>query len=262
MAELVVHCVGVGSGWPAPDEGFSAFLIQGDGTQILCDCGEPVTARLKQKRISLSAIDAILLSHMHVDHVGGLFMLLQAAWLERRTRPLPIYLPHHAIEPIQDFLPHLLLPPGMLSFEIQWHPLQERAPFQIGPLQIEPRRTLHLENLKQTYPKGFPEEAESFGFLIQNNHLRIVYTGDIADDSDLFRLIDRPVHLLICELAHCEPERLFTQIATLPIQRTAFVHISPENRDHLNTLRQMAEKVIGPGRVLFPKAGESWIIRG
>jgi ribonuclease BN (tRNA processing enzyme) len=68
--ELVV----LGSGGPAATgRAASCYLVLIDGTpRILVDAGPGAFARLGEAKLSLSATDIVLLTHLHVDHAGEL----------------------------------------------------------------------------------------------------------------------------------------------------------------------------------------------
>ena len=64
------------------DTGASRFLI---------DCGASSLIAMKRAGISSAAIDAILISHLHGDHFGGIpFFILDAQLISRRETPLVI----------------------------------------------------------------------------------------------------------------------------------------------------------------------------
>src|ERR1041384_930055 len=96
--------LGTSDGLPSPDRFHASLLLRLAGQTILVDCGEPCSHSLKRMGVDFNSIDAIVISHTHSDHVGGLAMLLQSMWLEDRTSPLPLWLPAHAIRPLQDWL--------------------------------------------------------------------------------------------------------------------------------------------------------------
>jgi ribonuclease BN (tRNA processing enzyme) len=69
----------------------TCFKIDAKQAAILLDCGASSLVALKARHIDPNVIDAIMLSHLHGDHFGGLpFLLLDAQLLSRRTRPLVI----------------------------------------------------------------------------------------------------------------------------------------------------------------------------
>src|SRR5207244_5933490 len=67
------------------------ILVDGDGTRFAIDFGASSLIALEQQGIEHNSIDAILLTHLHGDHCGGVpFMLVDAMLGARRRRPLTI----------------------------------------------------------------------------------------------------------------------------------------------------------------------------
>ena len=62
-------------------------------TKILIDCGSGVTQRLDQIKVSTANIDALMLTHLHTDHVIDLYQLIISSWHSYRTKPWIIYGP-------------------------------------------------------------------------------------------------------------------------------------------------------------------------
>ena len=63
----------LGTGCPSVDykRCGSSNLVLTKKTKILVDCGSGVTQRLNQSKNSSADIDALLLTHLHTDHVDG-----------------------------------------------------------------------------------------------------------------------------------------------------------------------------------------------
>jgi ribonuclease Z len=70
-----------------------AQLILGEGAAVLVDCGSGVTQRLVAADTPGRAIDALLLTHLHSDHLVDLYQLVVSSWHQGRDRPLPVYGP-------------------------------------------------------------------------------------------------------------------------------------------------------------------------
>ena len=65
---LKLEIIGCSGGAPEPGGACSCYLVQGGGATVLLDCGPGALPRLA-KRVAPEAVDAIILSHMHQDHV-------------------------------------------------------------------------------------------------------------------------------------------------------------------------------------------------
>ena len=86
----------LGSGGPELDDGRASagYVIWHDGkARILVDMGGGSLLRFEQSGASLNDLDAILLSHFHVDHSNDLPALIKASYFSGRSRDLPLYGP-------------------------------------------------------------------------------------------------------------------------------------------------------------------------
>jgi ribonuclease Z len=70
-----------------------AQLILAEGARILVDCGSGVTQRLVAAGTPGRDLDALLLTHLHSDHLVDLYQLVVSSWHQGRDRPLPVYGP-------------------------------------------------------------------------------------------------------------------------------------------------------------------------
>ena len=70
-----------------------ANLIITKKSKILVDCGSGVTQRLFQAGVSSANIDALVLTHLHSDHVIDFYQLIISSWHSYRVRPWQIYGP-------------------------------------------------------------------------------------------------------------------------------------------------------------------------
>ena len=85
----------LGTGCPKVD--YNRFgpanLISTINAKVLIDCGSGVTQRLEQAKISSTNIDALLLTHLHSDHVVDLYQLIISSWHSYRVKPWKVYGP-------------------------------------------------------------------------------------------------------------------------------------------------------------------------
>jgi ribonuclease Z len=92
-----VTLLGTGSPVPAMDRFGPGVLIQAGNQTLLIDAGRGFSQRLFQAGVRLGALDAVLLTHLHSDHVTGLPDLWLTGWLAvpyaQRRAPLALYGP-------------------------------------------------------------------------------------------------------------------------------------------------------------------------
>ncbi len=82
--------LGTSAGRPTLLRGASALAVVTEGAWVLCDCGEGAQIAALRAGLSLSRLDAVLITHLHGDHFNGLPGLLGTLGLEGRQRPLVV----------------------------------------------------------------------------------------------------------------------------------------------------------------------------
>jgi len=86
----------LGSGGPELEDkrASSSYLLWQDGRpRILVDSGGGSALRFGQSGAQVAQLDAILFSHLHIDHSGDFAALIKSSYFEERDRELPVYGP-------------------------------------------------------------------------------------------------------------------------------------------------------------------------
>ena len=256
MQQRWLKCFGVSDGWASTGRNHSAFLYHLDDACFLIDAGEPVGRSFHESGISYDAPARILLSHLHFDHLGGLFMLLQGFWLHPRRRDLPISLPRDGIAPIRQMLNVACIYDELLSFRLHFEPLQAGEPIQIGSARVTPHLTTHLDGFRHRFSARYPQDFAAYSFLIESGRQRIAHSADIGSPEDLDPLLAEPVDLLVCELAHFKPEDLFRYLASRSIRRILFIHLARPHWERLDQLRLTAAARLPEPEIIFAHDGQ------
>src|SRR3954447_10657717 len=90
--DLSLFFAGTAGSVPTPRRGLPALLLRAGGERILFDCGEGTQQQLLRS-IGLPDVDAIFITHFHLDHWLGLIGMLKTFDLRARERPLTLYGP-------------------------------------------------------------------------------------------------------------------------------------------------------------------------
>ncbi|WP_324662477.1 MBL fold metallo-hydrolase [Haloarcula sediminis] len=77
--------LGTGSAMPTGRRAQSGALLETDGSALLVDCGSGVLDALARTDTGYEGVDAVLLTHHHLDHVSDIDVLLKARWLAGET---------------------------------------------------------------------------------------------------------------------------------------------------------------------------------
>jgi ribonuclease BN (tRNA processing enzyme) len=93
-AEIAVQVLGSGGPELADRRASSSYLVWiGGKPRVLVDIGGGAALRFGESGATVSDLDVILLTHLHVDHTADLPALIKASFFEDRARTLPVYGP-------------------------------------------------------------------------------------------------------------------------------------------------------------------------
>jgi len=258
MSKFVLKCLGVGDGWACADRNHASFLYRLGGISLLVDCGESVSGTFRATGLPCDSIDRIFISHLHCDHVGGFFMLMQGFWLEQRKKELPVHLPADGIKPVRQMLEASLIFPELLRFRLKYQALRAGKPVLTGGVRVTPFRSSHLDSLRRAFQKEHPQHFAAFCFLIEAGRRRIGHSADIGRPEDLEPLLRRPLDLLVCELAHFPAEDLFNYLRGRKIKRIVFVHLARQHWENLNRTKRLAARMLPGIRCSFARDNEEF----
>ena len=120
--------LGSSSALPTSERNPSAHVLNVHERFFLIDCGEGTQLQLRKYHIRFSRINHIFISHLHGDHVFGLYGLLSTFSLMGRVAPLHIYAPENYGAMLTAHLADFDI---RLSFEIDFIPLKGNDPVKI-----------------------------------------------------------------------------------------------------------------------------------
>ena len=115
--------LGTSAGRPTLQRGASALAVAAENAWVLCDCGEGAQLSAQRAGLSLSRLDAVLITHLHGDHFNGLPGLLGTLGLEGRQRPLVVAGPPGLAELLQ----HLARAGALGTGEMEVRVLEQRG---------------------------------------------------------------------------------------------------------------------------------------
>jgi ribonuclease Z len=148
--DLSLFFAGTAGSVPTARRGLSALLVRAGGDRLLFDCGEGAQQQLLRS-VGLPDLDAIFLTHYHLDHWLGLVGMLKTFDLRGRERSLAIHGPSGL---------HTLF--GMLR------PILGRPGFPLEIAELDPHEEVRFDG----YAVGaFPVEhrVPAFGYVFQED---------------------------------------------------------------------------------------------
>lgn len=155
----------------------TSSLVRLGGRQIVVDCGLGVSLGLTRQGVSLSALDLILVTHLHSDHYLELGPLLHTAWTAGLNTPVRVLGPVGLEAYWRGFLDSMRFDIELriedegrpdLADLVDIRPLSEGEVFAEGDLRVRALKN-HHPPIEESYALRFDAGARS-----------IVFSGDTA----------------------------------------------------------------------------------
>jgi ribonuclease BN (tRNA processing enzyme) len=188
-AAVTLRFIGSGDAFGSGGRLQTCLLVDAPGVRFLIDCGCSSMIGLCAQHIDPDSIDAIVLTHFHGDHCGGVaFLLFHAMAVSRRTRPLTIAGPVGTRAHVDRLMSVLF--PGSEGL---------KARFQLDYLELVPGSVTHTGPLQiQAWPAVHTAQTRPMIVRVGVAGRHIVYTGDTAWTPDLIEACDS-ADLLVTE---------------------------------------------------------------
>ena len=170
------------------------------------DCGEGTSHKLLENNLIKDELDDILISHLHPDHISGIFMVIQMLYLQGRTKPLNIYLPERANE-FYHILEMFYTFPERLTYTVNFMDI-ETAINEIKNIRLIP--SCHLLSYKDVIKKrNLPNKMKTYSFLIKEDNKSAIYTSDIVSLKYIKPYLEN-LNLLIIDAFHVEAKTIYS----------------------------------------------------
>ncbi|HYP58674.1 MAG TPA: MBL fold metallo-hydrolase [Beijerinckia sp.] len=176
---MKITIVGSGDAFTTGGRAHTCIRIDANGATILIDFGAASIAAFKKLGFSSDKIDAVIISHLHGDHFGGLpFLLLDCQFMAKRTRPLRLIGPTGFKAQLDAALEALFPGTPTLSWSFPWHVEETpaRHPLRFSGLIIETFEVPHVSS------------GLSTGIRISDGKTIFAYSGDTEWSEVLFEL--------------------------------------------------------------------------
>ncbi|MFN8609126.1 MAG: MBL fold metallo-hydrolase [Vulcanimicrobiota bacterium] len=220
-----VKVLGCGEAFGAGGRFQTSFLVDLVGFRFLLDCGASSLIALRKHSIDPMSLDAVVVSHLHGDHFGGLPFLDRFYHAYSRPRPLLVWGPPLLRERFEAALA-ALYPGSGRRYDLHMH--SYAGDFEMGGARF---RALPVDHDELTNPHGLRIQAGGRLLAFSGDSAWTESLVDISDESDVF----------ICECGLAEPGRpkhvalsqLRQQRGRLKCGRLLLTHLGQEMLDLL-----------------------------
>ena len=125
---FTLKIMGTASAMPISDRNPSAQVLSVHGRLFLIDCGEGTQQQMRRMHVSFLKVEAVFITHIHGDHLFGLFGLLSSMAMYGRTGKLDVYGPR-ALGSVLKFYDSFFGEGS--NFEIEFHAVECDSPVLI-----------------------------------------------------------------------------------------------------------------------------------
>jgi ribonuclease BN (tRNA processing enzyme) len=249
--ELIV--LGSSGAWPGPGQAASGYLLREEGYNVVLDLGTGALSNL-QRHLPHHEIDAIVLSHEHLDHTLDLYPLFYARFFHPEPLPpLPVVTPPGLFDRINKLEDNNGVRDMLASFEMR--EVEPGDGFELGPFRLQTRL--------------LPHWVPNIGMRIESGGTLLCYTGDTGPSEEIVA-VARDAHLLVTEASwldgpddrppyHLTAKQSGEHAARAGAQRLLLSHFWPGNDRDLSR-SEAAEQF--DGEILLAEEGSKVEVGG
>jgi ribonuclease BN (tRNA processing enzyme) len=227
---MKLHILGCGDAFGSGGRNQSSYLIDAEDRLFLIDCGPTALLAMKKAGFDPRRLDAVILSHLHGDHFGGIpFFLIEYLYQKAPHQPLLIAGPPGAEERVWELLQ--VMYGGVSTMKgipfVQFRVLNPGAPADIKGIEVFPFQVPHQTN------------AVSLGLKVAYRGKKVLFSGDSLW-TERFVEQAQDVDLFLCECSffteqpgmHVNYSALQANLARLGCKRLLLTHLGEEMLAH------------------------------
>jgi ribonuclease BN (tRNA processing enzyme) len=233
MGDVSVRFLGSGDAFGSGGRFQTCILLTSGAGATLIDCGASSLIAMKRFGVDPNSVDAVLLTHLHGDHFGGLPFLILDGQFSRRARPLTIAGPPGVEMRVREAM-EVLFPGSSRTeqrFDVRFLELAAETDTAVGSVQVTAFAVEHARG------------APAYALRVSCDGKAVAYSGDTAWTDALVRVADG-ADLFICEAYYYDKQvpfhldyRTLTQHrASLRCRRLVLTHMSAEMLAQMDTV--------------------------
>ena len=209
---------------PMPNRHHSSVILELGDKYYWFDAGENCSHRAYTTGVDVARVRAVFISHMHVDHIGGLANLMSVIRKVHRVTGIPqinnncydIFVPSlKTLNSVKDVAGIPTAPcKGVNAIE---HEISDGVLYEDENLRVT---ALHNTHLKETGEKGW----HAYSFLIEAEGKRVVFSGDVGYVEELDPYVAGGCDMMIMETGHHAVEHVCDYARERGVKKLVFTH--------------------------------------
>lgn len=242
---MKLHVLGCGDAFGSGGRNQSSYLLDAGDRLVLLDCGPTALLAMKRAGFDSGNLDAVILSHLHGDHFGGLpFFIIEYLYRRQREQPLIVAGPMGTEERVRQL------------YALMYGSAKGAA--DVLPLDfvtLQPERSQDICGI-EVYCFRVPHQVQDVSLALKLTYQtrRVLFSGDSAW-TDRFIEQAADVDLFLCECSfydeqpgmHVNYRQLAANLARLKCKKLLLTHLG---EDVLERRHQLAPGIAEDGMVI------------
>ncbi len=219
--------LGSGSCVPDPRKNSSGGIVEANGMLMMVDCGTGILHTIPRTKYDYRNIDAVCLTHLHLDHVNDFGAFLFAMIHDptcHREKELEVFAPIGFVK-FFNRLKNLYSGTLETSFDVVIHEM-ENDELDYRDIHIQTLQTYHTEN--------------SIGFRLMYKDEVLCISGDTKYNKNIVSLcMDADLAVLECSFPqtqdsgiHLNPKLIRKIVTQAKVKKVVLTHLYPMTEDY------------------------------
>ena len=258
----------LGSGGPEMQtkRASSGYLIWRDGkARVLVDAGGGVALRFGEAGATMTDLDVIVFTHLHIDHSADFPALVKSSFFEDRTRPLPVLGPAgNRLFPATTAFVHALFDPEKGVYRYLGGFLDGTGDYRLMPRDVTPKpgeteQVYDADGIRITAATVEHAAVPALAWRVDIGAASVTFTGDTNGNSGTLPKLATGSTLLVAHNAvpegaegieralHMPPSVIGAIAASARVKHLVLSHRMLRTLGHeADTQRLIAESYKGP----------------
>jgi ribonuclease BN (tRNA processing enzyme) len=231
--EMRLQFLGSGDAFGSGGRFNMCMLVDTGEEKFLIDCGASSLIAMKRFRVNPADIGAILITHLHGDHFGGIPFFILDAQFSKRATPLTIVGPRGLEQRLSQLMEAFF--PGSSRirqrFVIEIETWQPGAPHDLDTFSVIPFEVAH------------DTAAPSFALRVVAEGKTITYSGDCEWSSEVAEAA-RSADVFVCEAysyekpipLHLDLKTLEMHVPEIGAKHLILTHMSPDMLERIDSI--------------------------